>query len=117
MRFSIFLSYAQIKNMGIQHKPVLRNFEILDFVVLLGIKNMVFIGSQPFAQMNIVAVAAQTIPVVWLNFYRPFVNFFQYALVRQNHGAKIYIDYRRAIRVGVLWTNTQMRAFMRSFAP
>jgi hypothetical protein len=66
--------------------------------------------------MNIVAVTAQTMPVVWLYFNGSFVNFFQYALVGQNHGAKIYIDYRRAIGVGVLWTNTQMRSFMRSFA-
>ncbi len=53
--------------------------------MLFGIQDMLLVGSEPFAQVNIVGIASEAFAVIRLNFDGAFFDFFQYARIRQNH--------------------------------
>src|SRR5690606_13282432 len=85
MRFSVFKSHTQIKDMWIEHKSFVGNFKAVDGVVLFGVENMFFISSERTAEMHIVAVAAETKSVERLDLDGSFFHLFEDALVRKDH--------------------------------
>lgn len=85
MRFGVFGRHAQIKNMRIQHKTLVRNFECLYLVVFFSVQNMLPVGGECFPQMHIVAVAPKAITTVGLYFYGALLDFFKDAFVGKNH--------------------------------
>ena len=67
MCFGVFLGNAQVEYMGIKDKSFFRDLEMFNLVVLLCIQDMLPVGSQETAQVNIIAVATQTIAAVRLD--------------------------------------------------
>ena len=56
MGLGIFQGNSQVENMRIEHDPFIRYLEKLDSIMFFGVDLMVFIGSQSFAQVNIVGI-------------------------------------------------------------
>src|SRR4051794_18277691 len=79
MCFGVFFGNAEVEYMRIQHKAFFGYFKILYLVVLFSIQNMLAVGSQPLAQMYIIAIAAEAFAAVRLYYYSSFLNFLQYA--------------------------------------
>src|SRR6187200_369653 len=85
MCLSVFLRHAEIKNVRIKNKAFFRYFKVIDLVMFFCIKDMFIVSGQPFSQMHIIAVTAQTFPVVQRNFYSSFFYFFKNSFIRKNH--------------------------------
>ena len=79
MCFCIFLGDTQVKDVGIQDEPVVRDLEIFYFIMFFGIKDMFTICGQPFTQVNIIGITSQAISAVGFNFYSAGINFFEYS--------------------------------------
>jgi hypothetical protein len=67
--------------MRVEDKTFLRDFEIFDFVMLFGVKDMFAVGRQPFSQMDVIGIAAEAGPVVGYDPDRAFFYFFQDASI------------------------------------
>ena len=85
MSFGVFHGNAEVKNMRVENKPFFRYFKIFDLVVFFGIQDMLTVCGQPFSQVDIIGITAQTFPVVWNQFYCSFFYFFQYSGIGKNH--------------------------------
>src|SRR5690606_39810190 len=84
MCFCIFHSGAQIKNMRIKHKALLRNFKRINGIMFFSIQDMLFISCQDVAEMYIITVTAEAVAVVRNNFDGTFFYFFKNAFVGEN---------------------------------
>ena len=77
VRFGVFLGYAEIKYVWLENKTFIGNFEMLYFVMLFSIENLILIFCQPLAQVNIIGIASQAAPVIWFNLYTSILNLFK----------------------------------------
>ena len=86
MGFGVFQGYTQIEPAGLKNKSFLGYFEILDGIVFFGIEFCINVGSQPFAEVHIIAIAAQVASVKGFNDDGTLFHLFEYTAVRKNHG-------------------------------
>ena len=86
MGFGVFKGYSQVETAGLKNKPFFGYFEIFDGIVFFGIELVVNIGSKPFAQVHIIAIAAEVAPVKGFNDDGALFHLFKNTAVRKNHG-------------------------------
>jgi len=86
MGFGVFQGYSQVKTAGLQYKALFRNFEVFDGIVFFGIEFGINVGSQPFTEVHIIAIAAQVASVKGFNDDGTLFHLFEYTAVRKNHG-------------------------------
>ena len=75
--FGIFVGYPQVKDVWIQHETLLGDLEVFDLVVFFCVQDVFPVGSQPFAEVDVVGIASQASPVVRHNFYCSLFYFFK----------------------------------------
>src|SRR5690606_31378885 len=51
MGFCVFKRCAEVKNMRVQYKPLIRDFKVFYFIMLFGIQYMLAISGQPFSKV------------------------------------------------------------------
>ena len=83
--FCILFRNPQIKRIGMEHKPAFGDLEVLNGVVPPRVQNVVFIDGQPLAQVYIVGIGAQAMPLKGFDNDLSLLNAFQYFLIRQYH--------------------------------
>jgi hypothetical protein len=86
MCLGVFQGYAQVEATWLQNIAFFRYLEIFNCIVFFGIEFGINVGSQPFTQVHIIAIAAQVASVKGFNDNGTLFHLFEYTAVRKNHG-------------------------------
>ena len=76
MCFGVFHGYAEVEDVRVEHEPFFRYFEVFYFIVFLGVKDVLAVGSQPFAKVDIIGIASEALTGIRIDLNGSFFYFF-----------------------------------------
>lgn len=93
VRFSVLLRNTKIELAGNKDEAIARNFEVVHVVVSPRVKDLVLIHREPLAEMHIIAVRSEVLPLERPDDNRTAIHFGQNLFVSEDHTGPIRLEY------------------------